>query len=231
MATRVRWPLTGKAAEERLGRVEPSLAAFLGIAALVIVTPGPDTALTIRNTLGGGRRGGLATAIGVATGQAVWTAATSAGVAALLVASASAFGALRIAGAAYLVWLGAHALWAAIRGGGERGRGGDVERSRRLTPSAAFRQGVLSNLGNPKMAVFFTSLLPQFAPGGRVSFAALLTMGLIFCAMTLAWLAAYAAAVARMGVVLRRLGVRRVIEAVTGLALLALGARLALDRR
>jgi threonine/homoserine/homoserine lactone efflux protein len=211
--------------------MDPSLAAFLGIAALVIVTPGPDTALTIRNTLGGGRRGGLATALGVATGQAVWTTATSAGVAALLVASASAFAALRMAGAAYLVWLGAHALWIAIRGGGERGRGGDVDRARRLTPSAAFRQGVLSNLGNPKMAVFFTSLLPQFAPGGRVSFGALLTMGLVFCAMTLAWLAAYAAAVARMGVVLRRLGVRRVIEAVTGLALLALGARLALDRR
>lgn len=211
--------------------MEPSLAAFLGIAALVIVTPGPDTALTIRNTLGGGRRGGLATALGVATGQAVWTAATSAGIAALLVASASAFAALRVAGAAYLVWLGAHALWVAIRGDRETGRAGDVGRSRLLAPWAAFRQGVLSNLGNPKMAVFFTSLLPQFAPSGRVSFAALLALGLLFCAMTLVWLAAYAAAVARMGDVLRRLGVRRAMEAVTGLALLAFGARLALDRR
>ena len=81
------------------------------------------------------------------------------------------------------------------------------------------------------MAVFFTSLLPQFAPAGRASFTALLALGLLFCAMTLAWLAAYAAVVARVGDVLRRLGVRRVIEAVTGLALLALGARLALDRR
>lgn len=211
--------------------MEPSLAAFLGIAALVIVTPGPDTALTIRNTLGGGRRGGLATALGVATGQAVWTAATSAGIAALLVASASAFAALRVAGAAYLVWLGAHALRVAIRGDRETGRAGDVGRARRLAPSAAFRQGVLSNLGNPKMAVFFTSLLPQFAPSGRVSFAALLALGLLFCAMTLVWLATYAAAVARMGDVLCRIGVRRAMEAVTGLALLALGARLALDRR
>jgi threonine/homoserine/homoserine lactone efflux protein len=207
------------------------LVAFLGIAALVIVTPGPDTALTIRNTLHGGRPGGLGTALGVAAGQAVWTVATSAGVAALLVASASAFTALRLAGAAYLAWLGAQVMWAAIRPGRKTGCVGDLGPSRRLTPLAAFRQGVLSNLGNPKMAVFFTSLLPQFAPSGRASLSALLALGLLFCAMTLVWLATYAAVVARAGDVLRRLGVRRVVEAVTGVALLALGARLAFDRR
>ncbi len=205
--------------------------AFLGIAALVIVTPGPDTALTIRNTLGGGRAGGVGTAFGVAAGQAVWTVAASAGLAALVVASAPAFTALRLAGAVYLVWLGAHALWAAFRGEHGAPRSGEVGRARRLGPRAAFRQGVLSNLGNPKMAVFFTSLLPQFAPTGRASFATLLGLGFLFCGMTLTWLAAYAVVVARVGDVLRRSGVRRVIEAVTGLVLLALGARLAFDRR
>lgn len=218
-------------ARRTLGRVESSLVAFLGIAVLVIVTPGPDTALTIRNTLGGGRRGGLGTALGVATGQAVWTVATSAGAAALLVASASAFAALRLAGAGYLVWLGAQALWAASRGDGETGPAGTPGPGPALAGWTAFRQGVLSNLGNLKMAVFFTSLLPQFAPAGPASFPALLALGLLFCTMTLAWLAAYAAVVARAGDVLRRLGVRRVIEAVTGFALLALGARLAFDRR
>jgi threonine/homoserine/homoserine lactone efflux protein len=211
--------------------VEPRLVAFLGIAMLVIVTPGPDTALTIRNTLGAGRRGGLWTALGVATGQAIWTVATSAGIAALLVASSSAFAALQLAGAAYLVWLGGQAVWSALRAGGLTAGTGVAGAPRRLALHAAFRQGVLSNLGNPKMAVFFTSLLPQFAPGGRASFSALLALGLLFCAMTLVWLAAYAALVARAGDVLRRLGVRRVVEAVTGLALLALGARLAFDRR
>jgi threonine/homoserine/homoserine lactone efflux protein len=195
------------------------------------VTPGPDTALTIRNTLGGGQPGGLGTALGVATGQAVWTLAASAGVAALLVASTSAFAALRLAGAAYLGWLGAQALWAAVRTPRVKAVAAEPGRSRRLAPSAAFRQGVLSNLANPKMAVFFTSLLPQFAPGGRASFSALVALGLLFCAMTLGWLAAYAAVVARAGDVLRRLGVRRALEAVTGFALLALGARLALERR
>jgi threonine/homoserine/homoserine lactone efflux protein len=211
--------------------VDVHLVAFLGIAVLVIVTPGPDTALTIRNTLSGGRRGGLGTALGVATGQAVWTVATSAGVAALLVASASAFAALRLAGAGYLVWLGAQALWASARVGVEAEREAGLGGSRRLRPSAAFGQGVLSNLANPKMAVFFTSLLPQFVPTGKATFSVLLALGLLFCAMTLGWLAAYAAVVARAGDILRRLGVRRLIEAVTGLALLALGARLALERR
>ncbi len=103
--------------------MEPGLVAFLGIAALVIVTPGPDTALTIRNTVQGGRRGGLGTALGVATGQAMWTVAASAGVAALLVASAPAFAALRLAGAAYLVWLGLQSMWTAFRPRRPAGRG------------------------------------------------------------------------------------------------------------
>jgi threonine/homoserine/homoserine lactone efflux protein len=209
----------------------PSLLTFLGIAALVIMTPGPDTALTTRNTLSGGRRGGLGTALGVAAGQAIWTVATSAGIAALLVASASAFAMLRLAGAAYLIWLGAQALWTAVRAREETGREAEEVFAHRPSATSAFRQGVLSNLGNPKMAVFFTSLLPPFAPTGDAAFPALLALGFLFCAMTLSWLAFYAAVVSQAGDVLRRLGVRRAIEAVTGTALVALGARLALDRR
>ncbi|HWM09910.1 MAG TPA: LysE family transporter, partial [Solirubrobacteraceae bacterium] len=89
------------------------------------------------------------------------------------------------------------------------------------------RQGLLSNLGNPKMAVFFSSLLPQFGS----SFAVLLALGLLFCALTLAWLCAYALAVARAGDVLRRPRVRRTLDAVTGTALVALGLRLATTDR
>jgi threonine/homoserine/homoserine lactone efflux protein len=211
--------------------VESRLVAFLGIAVLVIVTPGPDTALTIRNTLGGGRGGGLGTALGVATGQALWTVATSAGVAALLVASAPAFAALRLAGAAYLVWLGAQAAWSAFQGRGPAGGAGDLDPRRRLPPRVAFRQGVFSNLGNPKMAVFFTSLLPQFTPAARASFSKLLALGLLFCALTLVWLAGYAILVARAGKVLGRPRIRRVLEGATGAALVALGLRLALGER
>ena len=200
------------------------ILAFFGISALVIVTPGQDTALAIRNSLLGGRRGGVFTALGVSTGQAVWALATSVGLAALIVAFEPAFAALKLAGAAFLVYLGVHALLAAIRGTQvERREGGGP-----LTSGIAFRQGVLSNLGNPKMAVFFTSLLPQF---GAESFGGLLALGLVFCTLTFVWLTGYAFAVARVGDVLRRPAVRRVFDAVLGAVLVALGIRLATERR
>src|SRR5918995_846490 len=132
------------------------LIAFIGIAALVICTPGPDTAMTIRNALLGGRSAGLATALGVSTGLAIWAVATSAGIVALLIASEPLFLAVKYAGAAYLVWLGFQALREALRpsasAGGQHAAAAPL---RRLTPFAAFRQGVISDLGNPKMAVFF----------------------------------------------------------------------------
>src|SRR5256885_6983572 len=92
------------------------LAAFFGVSAIVIVTPGPDTALTIRNTLMGGRRAGIFTAVGVSAGQATWTLASAAGIAALLAASEPAFLAVKLVGSAYLVWLGVQAIVGAIRG-------------------------------------------------------------------------------------------------------------------
>jgi threonine/homoserine/homoserine lactone efflux protein len=201
------------------------LAAFFGVAALVIVTPGQDTALTIRNSLLGGRINGLCTALGVSVGQCAWAVATSAGLAALLVASEPAFVALRLLGAAYLILLGVQALLAAIgrRPSAMTGGGG----SRAGRPAVGFRQGLVSNLGNPKMAVFFPSLLPQFAH----SFAALLTLGLVFAAMTLAWLSAYAVVVARAGDLLRRPRIRRTIDAVVGVVLVVFGVRLASEAR
>ena len=203
--------------------------AFLGVVVLVIVTPGPDTALTIRNTLLGGRAAGLATAAGVAAGQAVWALAAAVGLAALVQASQPAFNALRLAGAAYLVFLGAQSLLAAVRGH-RRASAAGAGRGAGLRPAVALRQGVFSNLANPKMAAFVTSLLPQFVAGGG-SFGPFLALGLVLCALTLVWLAAYAVAVARAGDLLRRPLVRRALEAVTGAVLVALGLRIATDRR
>lgn len=203
---------------------------FLGISALVIVTPGQDTALTIRNTLLGHRRCGVVTALGVVTGQAAWALATGVGIAALLVASEPAFVALKLAGAAYLVVLGARALSGAL-GAGRPGRAAIGEGSaRRLTPLAAYRQGVISNLGNPKMAVFFMSLLPQFTSSGDTS-AFVLVLGLVFCLLTLSWLTGYAVVVAKAGDVLRQPRIRRVLDGLTGAVLLGLGLRLVSEQR
>ena len=198
------------------------LLAFLGVSIVVIVTPGQDTALTIRNTLTAGRRGGLLTAIGVSSGQAVWALAAAGGVAALLRASEPAFLVVRLVGAAYLMYLGLQALRAALRRH-------DVDHRVAGRPRRGFaplRQGLISNLGNPKMAIFFTSLLPQF--GG--TFPALLALGIVFCAMTLLWLSAYAVLVAKAGDLLRRSKVRRALDACTGAVLVAFGVRLATER-
>jgi threonine/homoserine/homoserine lactone efflux protein len=203
-------------------------AAFLGVSAIVIMTPGPDTALTIRNTLMGGRRSGLFTAFGVSAGQAAWTLATAAGIAALLAASEPAFLAVKLLGSAYLVWLGAQTLVRAFSRA--RQARGEVPRPHRLRPRTALRQGVVSNLGNPKMAAFFPSLLPQFAPQGH-TFAALLVLGLVFSALTFSWLTAYVFTVARAGDFLQRSSIGHVIEVVTGAVLVALGLRLATERR
>jgi threonine/homoserine/homoserine lactone efflux protein len=204
-----------------------SLVAFVAVSAIVICTPGQDTALTIRNTLAGGRRSGIATAGGVALGQAVWTVAASVGVVALLSASEPVFKALKLAGAAYLVYLGGRSLWGALT---ERAHEPRVRGGAPLGPDRALRQGVLSNLGNPKMAVFFASLLPQFAPSGNGAFVVLLALGILFCAMTFAWLTLYATAVARVERLLTR-AVRRALDAVTGVVLVALGIRLATEEQ
>src|SRR5438067_2112243 len=196
-------------------------AAFLAVSTLVIVTPGQDTALTIRNVLAGGRRAGVFTAAGVALGQAAWTFATAAGVAALLRASQPAFTTVRILGAAYLVFLGAEALLRAWR------REGTTASTTHRSARRSCRQGLLSNLGNGKMAVFFTSLLPQF---GAASFWSLAALGLLFCTMTFVWLTAYSFAVARAGDVLRRSRVRRVVDGATGAVLVGFGIRLAAER-
>jgi threonine/homoserine/homoserine lactone efflux protein len=204
------------------------LGAFVAVSAVVICTPGQDTALTIRNTLGGGRLAGLATAGGVAIGNAIWTMAASVGVVAILSASEPVFHALKLAGGAYLAYLGVESLLAAL--GRRRHDTTRLPGSARLAPAGALRQGVLSNLGNPKIAVFFASLLPQFAPGGAGSFAALLALGFLFSSMTWARLTLYAVAVSRA----RRLlagRARRVLDGLSGAILVALGVRLATEPR
>ena len=197
--------------------------AFLGVSLLVICTPGQDTALTIRNTLGGDRRTGTATALGVTTGQATWTVATSAGLALILVGIAPLFFAIRIAGAGFLLYLGARALRSALQ---RRNAAGEVgnELGRRLSLRAAFTTGLVSNLSNAKMVAFFLSLLPPFA-GVHPSFLTLVALGLNFCVLTLTWLVVYAFAIDRMSGWLRRPGVRRLLDGALGATLFALGLR------
>jgi threonine/homoserine/homoserine lactone efflux protein len=201
---------------------------FLAVAVVVVVTPGVDTALVTRNALLYGRGPALATAVGVNVGIAFWTAAASVGLAAVVAASAAAFTVIKLAGAIYLVYLGIQAIRASRRHGHER-----VEAAPRtpITRRVAFRQGLVSNLLNPKIAVFFTSLLPQFVGEGGLVAARLALLGALFNLIGVGWLLTYAVAAARGRAVLGRPRVRRYLDRLSGLVLVGLGARLALERR
>jgi threonine/homoserine/homoserine lactone efflux protein len=207
------------------------LLGFIAISALVIIAPGPDTAVVVRNSLRGGTRGAFATSLGVVAGLVIWTAMASVGLAALLRASEPAFLALKLAGAIYLAYLGVRSLWDAIRRSPAPSSGGERRPSTAQRPLVSLRQGLVSDLGNPKIAVFFTTFLPQFVRGHHASFLPLLALGLIFCALTLAWLAGYSVLVARAGDLLRRGALRRALDGVTGVVLIGFGVRLALERR
>ena len=201
------------------------LLPFLAISILLIVIPGPDTAMVTKNAVVGGRRAGVFAAVGVAVGLTVWTAAAALGIAALLRASAVAFFALKVAGAVYLTWVGIQML---------RSRGVVADPESLIRPASgirALRQGILSDLGNPKIAVFFTSLLPQFVHGRGSAFLSLLFLGITFAVLTLLWLAGYALAVGHASGVLRRPAVRRALDRFTGLVLIGFGVRLAFEHR
>src|SRR5688572_3862434 len=169
------------------------VAAFAAVAALVVVVPGPDMALVLRNGVADGRRAAVATALGVNAGLLVWAFAAALGIAAVLHASSEAFTVLKLAGAAYLVWLGARALLDAWRGTADDAA---ARRGRRASP---FRQGLLSNLLNPKIALVYTTLIPQFVERGGSEVAQTFMLAAVFLALGLAWLTGYALLVAQAG--------------------------------
>lgn len=204
------------------------LLVFIGVAAIVIVVPGPDTAVITKNVLVHGRRAAFGTSLGVSAGLSVWTLAAAIGVASLVRASAVAFTVLKLIGALYLVWLGLQALRAA--GHADSG----ALRSANKPPMGAlggFRQGFLSDLANPKIGIFFTSLLPQFVDPGHPVLFPFLALGAVFVLMTVVWLSAYCLIAARAAATLQRPRVRAAMDRFTGVVLIALGLRLAIEHR
>jgi threonine/homoserine/homoserine lactone efflux protein len=197
-----------------------AVAAWSALAALLTITPGVDMALVARSALARGHRAALSTTGGIVSGLLVWGAASAAGVAALVAASASAYDLVRLAGAAYLVWLGVRTL---LRAGTPAPAAG-ARRAR-----AAYATGLLSNLTNPKIVVFYTTVLPTFIPAGADVFAWSLALAAIHAAMGLAWLSAYAWALHRARGLFERPRVRRALDSATGTVLIALGARLAAE--
>jgi RhtB (resistance to homoserine/threonine) family protein len=206
------------------------LLVFVGVAAILILVPGPDTAVVTKNVLLHGRRTALATSVGVTAGLSVWTLAAAVGVASLVRASSVAFTILKLIGALYLIWLGVQAWRAARRQHGDPRS--PVDRTRpAMGALGGFRQGLLSDLANPKIGVFFTSLLPQFVDPGRPVLVPFLVLGSIFVAMTLVWLVLYSVIAARAAKTLQRPRVRAWMDRATGVVLIAIGLRVAAEHR
>ena len=200
------------------------LLSFFGVAAVLVITPGADMTLVTRNAARGGRRAGFETIGGIMLGLSAWVALSAAGVAALLTASTSAFTALKVAGAAYLAFLGIQSLWAALEG-----QAIDDDAGRRGHPP--FTEGLLTNLLNPKIAAFFTSFLPQFVDPGEPVLWPSLALGGAFMLMGLVWLVALASTVASVRGLMSRQGVARAWNALAGTALIAFSLRLVLTER
>lgn len=204
------------------------LLVYCGVVVAIALLPGPDTAVVTKNALIHGREAAVGSAIGINAGLMVWTVATALGVAEILRRSATVYDLLKLIGALYLVWIGLRALWAsrhAATGALPRSSDGRVTDSR-----GGFRQGLLSNLANPKVGIFFTSLLPQFVSAHGAALPQMLMLGAIFISFNLAWMSSYALAAARLSHVLSRTRVKATIDRVSGLVLVAVGVGLALER-
>ncbi|MBO1073128.1 LysE family translocator [Roseomonas marmotae] len=202
-----------------------SLTAFVAAASVFTVTPGMDTALVLRTSGASGARAGLAAAGGICLGLLVWGVGAAFGLTALLAASALGFAIVTWAGAAYLVWLGLKLL--------ARPRVLVAEGPHRAAPGAreGFRNGLLTNLLNPKVGVFYVTSLPQFIPQGTGVAGFSLLLALVHVALTLAWFSLLVGMTVPLGRFLSQPGVVRWLDRLTGCVFLGFGLKLALAQR
>ncbi len=213
--------------------MDSSLIAFLPVAALLIVVPGPDVLLVVRNAVAG-RTTGLATAAGTVMGLLVHVTAATVGLSALVASSATAFSVVKVVGAAYLVLLGLQSLWSSrktVRGDHGRGVSGPAPVGARTSLGSALRQGLLTNVLNPKVAVFFVAFLPQFVPAGAPTLQSTAVLGAAFVLMTSAYLLLLVAATVRAATLLARPAVRRALDRTAGVVFVGFGIRLATAER
>ena len=200
---------------------------FLLVVGLLTLTPGPDMALVLRNGIRGGVRVAWWTGLGCCTGIAGYAAASALGLAALLAASPAAFTALKLVGAAYLVYLGVTSLFRRPRPVVSEPAGPAVVPEPALARGQAFRQGLMSNLLNPKIALIFLTLIPQFVSPGEQALRTTAVLAGTFLAMAVLWWRIFSVAVGALGRLMARDRVRAAVERTTGVVLIGLGLRVA----
>ena len=217
----------------------PQLWTFVGIAALITITPGVDTMLVIRNVLARGRRAGLLTAGGIGSGLFCHATLSALGLSLILVRSAALYETVKLLGACYLLFLGCRSLWQTFRASQKRAASSPEAQNtlpvHNVAPDApwwkSIREGFLSNILNPKIAVFYLAFLPQFInPGDPVLAKSLFLAGIHFV-MGIAWLGLVSVFVGWLRALLTRPTFRRGLESVTGIVLIGFGLRLAFEKR
>lgn len=204
-----------------------AILAFAVVAGLMTLVPGIDTALVLRTAITQGRGQAFAAAAGIALGVLTWGIAAALGVSVLLAASQLAFDVLRWAGAAYVVWLGVSLVLASFRGHGLNLEGPAPRPESRWT---GFRRGLLTNLLNPKIGVFYVAMLPQFLPDGVPAGLAGGALALVHVIEGMAWFTLLILAAHAFRAWLGRRSVQRWIDRITGGVLIGFGVKLALTR-
>jgi threonine/homoserine/homoserine lactone efflux protein len=211
-----------------------AVLAFAGVAAIINVTPGLDTMLVLRTSVAGGRATGLVSGLGINVGCLAWGLAAAAGVTGLLAASHVAYDAVRIAGAAYLTWLGCCALWRSRRRRGQEPQADETAVEDPAGPApvrlAAFRSGLTTNLLNPKAGIFYMSLLPQFIPRGEPVFGTSMLLTLIDVTELLIWFCVLSAAASALTARINRKSFRRRMEQISGVVFIGFAVNLVVDR-
>lgn len=207
-----------------------ALLSFSVVAALLTVIPGLDTALVLRAAISRGRGHAVAAALGIGAGCLAWGVAAAVGASALLVASETAYRLLTLAGAVYLVGLGAHLLWTSFRRGGADELP-QVAEPARGSLGVSFLTGLGTNILNPKIGVFYVATIPQFIPDGTSPLLMGILLAVVHNLIGMAWFAFVIAGAGLMARTLGRSRFARVADRVTGVVLVGFGLRLALQHR
>ncbi|MFF5818609.1 LysE family translocator [Lysinibacillus capsici] len=208
-----------------------NISVFLVMCILLIILPGPDTAIATKNTLTVSRKGGLQTIIGSCCGLLIHTCAAVIGLSAIIVKSAYIFAVLKYVGAVYLCYLGIKTLWTLRTIRTQSPVVDDVGSiEHKYSHQSCFKQGFLTNVTNPKVAVFFLTFLPQFVDGNSGTFLPFLIMGLIYTALTMLWFIFYVYLLDRISAFMKKPSTKAVIEGLTGAILIAFGIKLALEK-
>jgi RhtB (resistance to homoserine/threonine) family protein len=210
---------------------DSQILAFIGVAFILTITPGADTMLVLRSVLTRGQRAGLLAMLGICSGLFVHATFSALGLSLIIVQSATIFEVIKLLGAAYLIFLGSQSLWQALGKRSDASHEATMMVIPEKSKKQSFVEGLVSNILNPKVSVFYLAFLPQFINPGDSVLAKSLSLAVIHFGMGIIWLTLVATLAGQARMLLGRPQVQRRIEAFAGVVLILFGARLALERR